>query len=157
MTRIQFFAPGIPKAQPRPRAFARKMGNTFVARVYDAGTAENFKSQIALAGRPHIPLVPLQGPLSVTFHFFFPRLKAHFRSNGALKPDAPYWHTSKPDTENVIKAALDAMTILRFWSDDKQACKVEATKTYSDRPGVEIIVEPLSEAVEQAEQKRLAV
>lgn len=45
---ITFFIHGDPKPQPRPRAFARRMGAKFVARVYDAGTAEGWKSQIAM-------------------------------------------------------------------------------------------------------------
>ena len=40
MAPIEFFVEGDPKPQPRPRAFARKIGNKFMARVYDAGTAE---------------------------------------------------------------------------------------------------------------------
>lgn len=51
---ITFFAQGLPKGQPRPRAFAMKIGNKFQARVFDSGTAENWKSRIAEAARPHL-------------------------------------------------------------------------------------------------------
>ena len=45
---------GEPKGQPRPRAFAKPIGGgKFSARVYDAGTAEGWKSQIAQAFRQH--------------------------------------------------------------------------------------------------------
>src|SRR4029077_12784124 len=53
MSRIfRFVVIGDPKGQPRPRAFAKKIGiNTYVARVYDAASAEAWKSAIALSAR----------------------------------------------------------------------------------------------------------
>jgi len=47
MSQIHFFVSGDPKAQPRIRAFAIN-GH---ARVYDPGTAEGWKSLIAVAAR----------------------------------------------------------------------------------------------------------
>ena len=52
---ISFSVDGEPKAQPRPKAFARNFGNKWQARVYDPGTAEGWKSLIAIAVKPHLP------------------------------------------------------------------------------------------------------
>ena len=57
MTPILFFVRGEPKGQPRPRSFAlrgkggkpilSKTGQPII-RVYESGTAEEWKSQVAL-------------------------------------------------------------------------------------------------------------
>jgi len=70
---MRFRVLGIPKAQPRARAFARKMGGKFVARLYDAGTAEAWKSMVVTCGNDVRPLVPLDGPLRVDITFLMPR------------------------------------------------------------------------------------
>src|SRR5437870_8017163 len=71
---ICFFASGIPKGQPRPRAFAFK-GHV---RIYSPAQAESWKSQIALAAKEFIPQSPLTGPLRCDLTFYFPRPKSHF-------------------------------------------------------------------------------
>jgi Holliday junction resolvase RusA-like endonuclease len=132
MTSISFFVAGIPKAQPRPRAFARMLpGGKAIARVYEAGTAEGWKSAIAIAAKPFIPATPLEGPIQVNISFYFPRPKAHFRKNGELKPESPAWHTGRPDRDNLDKAVLDALTTLGIWKDDGQVCAGMPLKLYA--------------------------
>lgn len=129
---------GTPKPQPRPRAFVRH-GH---ARVYDAGTAEGWKGAIALALRPHLPAVPWSGPVAVWLAFRLQRPKAHSTRRG-IRADAPQWHTSKPDTDNLAKAVLDCLTQLRVWQDDGQVARITIEKTYSESPGCGIRVQPL--------------
>jgi Holliday junction resolvase RusA-like endonuclease len=133
---IEFFVPGIPKGQPRPRAFAFH-GR---ARVYDPGTAEAWKSEIAVAARPHIPAEPWQGPLYVNLTFHMPRPKSHFNKAG-MKPGAPLYFTSKPDADNLAKAVMDALTTLRFWGDDAQVVKLHVQKYYvGDAVGADVVI-----------------
>jgi len=137
---IVFEVEGIPKGQPRPRAFARN-GK---ARVYDPGTAEAWKAAIALAAKPHKPATPLEGPVYVKIANRMPRPKAHFgtgKKANTLKGTAPFHHVSKPDLDNLAKAALDALTELGFWRDDAQICGLIATKIYDDRVGATIRIE----------------
>lgn len=119
--------PGVPKGQPRPRAFAR---NGHV-RVYDPGTAEAWKGQIAasLAGytQRQIP-----GPVTLDLDFEMPRPKSHRRRDGSLKPDAPIWCTSKPDIDNAVKAVLDALTQIGLWHDDTQVVMLAVTMRYGN-------------------------
>jgi len=125
---ISFFVPGIPKAQPRPRAFARKILGKWTARVYEAGSAEEWKSAIALAARAHLPK-PLAGA-EITITFWMPRPKSHFGKNG-LKQNARSWPTTKPDLDNLVKAVIDTLTKLGFWRDDSCVCAVHAIKLYA--------------------------
>lgn len=123
-------AKGVPKGQPRPRAFVR--GGR--AAVYDPGTAEGWKGEIARA------CADLEGrcliaPLSVMLVFRMPRPKSHFRSNGELKDSAPFAiHDGKPDLDNLEKAVLDALTGIRAWRDDSQVCEMRSSRYY-EHPG----------------------
>lgn len=141
MSAIIFRVYGEPRGQPRPRAFARKMGGKFVARVFESGTAEGWKSLIAAEAAAHVPDSPiLRGPVRVDAFFIFPRPKSHYRTGkraDELRADAPTWHTAKPDRDNLDKALLDALTQLGgFWSDDCQVCAGEIQKFYAGRPGL---------------------
>jgi Holliday junction resolvase RusA-like endonuclease len=145
---ITFRVYGEPKGQPRPRAFARKMGDKFVARVFESGTAEGWKSLIASEAAAHVPDAPILGPVRVDAFFMFPRPRAHFRTGkhaDQLRPDAPTWHIGKPDRDNLDKALLDALTQLGgFWRDDCQVCAGEIQKFYATRPGVLVKIVPVS-------------
>jgi Holliday junction resolvase RusA-like endonuclease len=152
MNTITFQVTGEPKAQPRPRAFAMKMGDgKYSARVFDAGTAEGWKSQIAIAAKPHQPEQPLLGPVLVNATFVFARPNLHYRSNNPAKPlrdDAPHWHTKKPDRDNLDKALLDALTQLGgFWRDDTQVCAGEIRKVFGSSPGALVEIKALDAVV----------
>ena len=135
---IRFTVDGIPKGQPRPRAFAFN-GK---ARVYDAGTAEGWKSLVALSAKPHLPTQPIEGPILLDIEFFMPRPKSHFRKAG-LKPDAPQFHTGKPDADNLVKAVMDVLTQLGVWRDDAQVGTLRVRKGFADRPGCAVMIAEL--------------
>ena len=140
MTTVQMFTvSGIPKAQPRPRAFARKMGNgKYAARIYDAGTAEAWKGSIAAVASQHKPPALLAGPIKVELQFRMPRPKSHHISSQwdrPLKLKAPDKPTGKPDCDNLAKAVLDCLTqIGSFWHDDSQVCDLRIQKVYASEP-----------------------
>lgn len=125
---------GTPKGQPRPRAFAR--GGR--AAVYDPGTAEGWKSCVAVAAK-ELEGRLLHVPLSVSLTFFMPRPKSHFKTSGQLRDRSPrFIHDSKPDADNLAKAVLDALTGIRVWIDDDQVCELVVRKywesDHNDKP-----------------------
>jgi crossover junction endodeoxyribonuclease RusA len=135
---VIIFVIGEPKGQPRPRAFVNKA--TGRASVYDAGTAEHWKSQIAEAARSHLPSEPFDCPIGLTVDFHMPRPKRLMRKKD---PDDPIRHTAKPDLDNLTKAVMDALTAIGMWRDDSQVCHVLASKWYAAkdrRPGATITV-----------------
>jgi Holliday junction resolvase RusA-like endonuclease len=144
-TSISIFVLGDPKGQPRPRAFAIH-GR---ARVYDPGTAEGWKSQIAVALRPGVPTVPFNGPLLVRLVFVFRRPQSHLRKNGDLSRNAPRTHLGRPDADNCAKAVLDACTTLRIWRDDAQIVDLHVAKCYAEPgepSGAHVTIEVLDQA-----------
>jgi Holliday junction resolvase RusA-like endonuclease len=147
---ITFVVAGVPKGQPRPRAFARRVaGGKFVARVFDSGTAEGWKSCVAQAAKPVAPAAPIDGPVRVRMTFTFPRPKGHYVGGNParpLKPGAPKYHTGKPDNDNLQKAVLDALTQLGgFWHDDSQVAAVRSFKCYAATPGATIEIGAIEE------------
>ena len=146
---ITFLVNGEPKGQPRPRAFARRMGDKFVARVFDAGTAENWKGAVAFVARNHAPEALLDGPVTMELWFHFARPKAHFRAGDpdkGLRPNAPHYHTGKPDADNLAKAVLDALTKMGiFWRDDSQVARLLVRKSYANAPGCTVSISKLLE------------
>ena len=130
---------GTPKPQPRPRAFAR--GGR--ARVYDPGTAEGWKSAIAMEMREHAGNA-IDRPLRVTMCFYMPRPKSHFRTgkySHLLKEGAPAEHTSKPDCDNLAKGTMDALTGIQVWRDDSQVVSLSVSKVWAQtEPGMSLAI-----------------
>jgi len=133
MSTLSFFVRGEPKGQPRPRAFARKMGSIHVARFYDSDVADAWKRAVYLGIVEAANKAGWQvttGPVSVTLRFAMPRPKSHFGARG-LKPSAPQDHAGKPDVDNLAKLLLDRITRSeRIWRDDSQVVSLIVHKFY---------------------------
>jgi len=142
MPLLSFRAHGIPKGQPRPRAFAFN-GK---ARMYDPGTAEGWKSCVAAAVKEQDWNNTIPDPVRLSVVFLFPRPG---RLNKKSSPAERIPHVSKPDADNCLKSVMDCMTQLGMWIDDAQVCGVEVEKWYvsrDEKPGAEIRIDVLSEA-----------
>lgn len=123
---------GLPKGQPRARAFVR--GGK--AAVYDPGTAEGWKSAVATAFKD-LEGRAMHQPLEVMMTFYMPRPKSHYRTNGKLKESAPHFiYDKKPDFDNLEKAVADALTAIRVWIDDCQVVDSITLKRW-EIPGIE--------------------
>ena len=126
--KIDFFIAGIPKAQPRVKAFVRG-GH---AGVYTPDSAESWKQAVRQEAVANAPESLMTGPIRVELDFFMPRPKAHLDRHGVPKAKSPVWHCKKPDLDNLIKAVTDAITdTQRVWLDDSQIYEITATKTYA--------------------------
>lgn len=103
-------------------------------------TAQQRKVAIDREGRPHFyaperlkaarniylndvwkyrPEAPLEGPLKLTVSF-------NFSTDDKKKWGKP--KTTRPDTDNMIKALKDVLTAAGFWKDDSQVCHETVSK-----------------------------
>ena len=134
MSTLAFTVTGEPKGQPRPRAFARKMGAIHVARFYDGDVADEWKRavQIVVLDASIVHKWPLTlGPVAISMCFSLPRPKSHFGAKG-LKPSAPVHHSGKPDADNLAKLVMDQITKSeRVWRDDSQVVSLRVEKFWA--------------------------
>jgi len=134
MSTLAFTITGEPKGQPRPRAFARKMGAVHVARFYDSDVADAWKQAVQIAllematqTRWELTL----GPVVVELRFAMPRPKSHFGTKW-LRPSASKAHVNKPDADNLAKLVLDQITRSGcVWRDDSQVVSLTVDKFWA--------------------------
>lgn len=129
---------GMPKAQPRPRAFAKAITGPdgaakFKARVFEAGTAEAWKGDVIRCAEPFKPSVPLDGVLQVDIDLFLPRPGKLMSSKF---PDGVLFAPVKPDRDNADKAILDALKIDGWFRDDCIVCLGAVRKFYHSKSGI---------------------
>lgn len=157
---ITFHVQGTPKGQPRARAFAQRFGNKYSARMYDPGTADEWKRDVHLGLRTALRTFgdqPSLGAFSVELNFLLPRPKSHYGKLG-VKKSAPDDHCSKPDIDNLAKLVLDVITKDgRVWRDDSQVMCLLLTKSYAlcfQQPGVKIRIQSRDETLAKGNKLR---
>jgi Holliday junction resolvase RusA-like endonuclease len=132
MSALTFRAYGVPKGQPRVKAYVRGRH----AGVYTPDAANGWKMEVRDAAMRAIQKdsTTITGPVGVALVFLMPRPKSHLRKDGTLKPSAPQHHTQKPDVDNLAKAVLDVLTDLRFWGDDAQVHYLMIAREWVENP-----------------------
>jgi Holliday junction resolvase RusA-like endonuclease len=137
---ITFEIPGNPQALKRHRSY--RMGEGL--RMVDPSAQD--KDNFLLVSMSHKPPTPFNEALHVGCTFVFPRPKGHYgtgKNAKLLKPSAPYFHTGKPDGDNLFKFIGDALEGI-FWLNDSCIVKPEALKVYANdgRPRTIITIQP---------------
>ena len=127
---IIFSAPLKPIPFVRPEQVGRKRFNN--ARYSEFKAALGLFAKIAMRGRE-----PFTAAIRLTAEFYKPRPKKskHHCGNFAVVP-------SFGDTDNFLKAAMDALTGICYL-DDRQVVEVIGRKFFG-KPHIEIIVEELN-------------
>ena len=149
---MTFFIHGDPKGQPRPRAFARKMGAKYVARVYDSDVADDWKRAVDAAilksCREKQFTTDDKTPFEVVMTFWMRRPKSHFNAQGLIKLTSPIRHAQKPDVDNLVKLVLDRITRSKLiWRDDSQVAYLTVAKYWADKDenvGCNLTLQPLT-------------
>jgi Holliday junction resolvase RusA-like endonuclease len=133
-TVYDFFATGLPKAQPRPRAVVNK--STGKIHAYNPDTAKEWKQICeAMFLRYRKPII--KEPVFFHVVFFMPMPQLMLKTcEGRCLP-----HTVKPDIDNLQKVVMDAATDAGIWKDDSLVYASYAEKWYSPRiMGARIVV-----------------
>jgi Holliday junction resolvase RusA-like endonuclease len=141
MNEINFFIPlrKIPSITAQEqRTGTKKDGSTY---RYDPQELKAAKALFRDHLAQHAPPEPFTGPVFLAVTWFYPSGTQH--KGGEFK-------TTKPDTDNLLKAFKDAMTKTGFWKDDAQVCRELNTKIYSDGyTGIAVTVEQLPQTLQE--------
>jgi Holliday junction resolvase RusA-like endonuclease len=129
---IEFWVPGKPVAQSRPR-FARR-GN-FV-QMYDAAPAKDYKSWVKFCALDYmdnfkLSMIPRDVPLVMMLSVQVERPKAKKKALHVV---------TKPDCDNFAKGIMDALESIMYTAD-QQIVRLVVSKHYSDRPGVKVTIQ----------------
>lgn len=126
------------EAKPQKRHRHTKVGK-FI-RTYDP-SAEDKETFAGILQR-EAPLTPINAPIFLQLTFYMRRPKSHYGTGSKsemLKDNAPEWHTSKPDGDNLTKFVQDSLNKI-YYRDDSLVCWIEVKKIYSERPRTEIAI-----------------
>lgn len=126
---MNFYIDGLPVAQPRAKATIRGKH----AGVYTPKTADAWKACVILAYRRHAGEKIAEGAIRLRLTFDMPRPKSHFgtgKKAAELKPNAPRWHAQKPDSDNLGKSVMDALSAAGAWTDDAQVAELIISKRW---------------------------
>lgn len=142
MKSIKAFVPGLPIAQPRQRH--TKGGRNYTPSQHPV---QVFKAAVAYAVRQEYQGELWAGPIAMEVSIWFPRPKNKLWKKKRM---LPYWHTAKPDADNVLKAIKDALKLV-LWLDDAQVCDIHVVKSVCgadigpSSPGVWLTITRLQE------------
>ncbi len=139
---IRFFVPG--HAAPGGSKTCMILPNG--RKIYkDAGKNNaEWKADCKVYARQAYKGPPLTGALKCTAVFVMQRPKSHYgtgKNVNVLKPNAPKYHTSRPDSTKLFRSTEDALTGI-IWADDGQVMQ-SVEKIYGDEPGVHLLIEVL--------------
>lgn len=135
---------GIPAAQGTARAFVAGGKARLATDSNRPGSPTNaWRQSVAAEARIQYGDAPAsRGPIRVVAELSWPRPLAHYRAakpERGLRPDAPTWKTSKPDSDKCARALLDALMGIAY-ADDAQVVDLVIRKTWSDTPGAVIAI-----------------
>ena len=136
---MHFIIEGKPKALKRHR-------HTRKGFTYDPSKKD--KKDLLLQVMEYAPKQPITAPIRIILIFYMQRPKHHFRSGKykhLLKKEVPFFHSSTPDLDNIVKLVADALNGV-FYKDDSQIAQLKAEKIYcnpSEKPKTEIHIEQL--------------
>lgn len=122
---------GKPIAKKRPR---------FVRRGKFVGTynpQETEEGRWILEAKSQIARKVEEGPVILACEFVMPIPRSLQKRDVALAEAGKYYHTKKPDLDNLVKFVKDCLNGLA-WRDDSQVVKITASKFYGKEPETRI-------------------
>lgn len=141
---------GDPVAKGRPRV--TKTGHAYTpAQTRRWEQYARLMAQQQMAGQ-----APIAGPVEVCVRAVFPVPASWPAWKRQMALAGAVGHTTKPDGDNLFKAAVDALNGIVF-VDDSQIIWHSAAKLYGDKPRVEIIIAEVGAIPAQATKRPDAI
>jgi Holliday junction resolvase RusA-like endonuclease len=159
---IKFFVPGIAKPAGSKVSFNHARTGKIITMDSSGKAGTSWRSDVksyACDAMNKDGILPFQGSISVWVTFYKLRPKNHFNSKGILKPTAPKFPTTVPDSTKLWRGAEDALKTIA-WRDDSQVVDTHIFKRYrarlTDVPGMRIIIkETKSDTIRIAIKKEM--
>lgn len=144
--RITFNVEGDPVPQGSTRSFAK---NGRVITTSDpTGRLERWRGDVRSAAKLVLPagFEPIRGVVRLSAEFRIRRPQSHFlpansrRPVPVLRPDAPMWCQRGPDTDKLVRAVMDALTLVVYVDDEQVVMLGRIARLWSTLPGALIDV-----------------
>jgi len=137
MAQLVIDVEGIPAPQGSKRAFNHRHTGRVVMIESAGDRLKAWRQAVTLKARNVAAMRSWEPPAAVTtsVQFYLPRPKSHYRTGryaGQLKPSAPLFHTTKPDSDKLLRAINDALTDAGVIRDDATITNINVQKTYAD-------------------------
>ena len=144
---IKFKYRGEPVGKGRPRVTARRgkgKDSAIFAHAYTPKKTKEFEEAIRfefMAGNcERLPVYDKGVPLQAKMTFAFGVPKSYSKKKRVACLNGEIAHTHKPDTDNIVKSVLDALSEA---FDDSQVIRIYAEKIYAEEPYVEVEIDEL--------------
>ncbi len=139
MTRVRFTVPGQPQGKGRPKvvkiAGFTRMATPAKTVAYEGLIAH--EAAQALAGRQ-----PFEGPMACIVHIDCQVPASWSKRKQAQALAGEVFPTTKPDSDNVVKAIFDGCNAV-LWRDDVQVIDLVVRKRYCATPRVRVEAWPV--------------
>jgi len=112
-------------AAPRPRV--TRFGVTYYPKKYN-----DFRNSIINSiNNIDKPLKLINAPINIDIKFEFKIPKSYTTNKRKELESIGFYHTNKPDIDNIIKSYLDILVSSNILSDDSIVSKISAVKKYN--------------------------
>ncbi|HBF7766709.1 TPA: RusA family crossover junction endodeoxyribonuclease [Clostridioides difficile] len=133
--KVNFTIDGEPVGKERPRM------NTYAKRTYTPNKTKNYEDYIKYLYQSKVKYY-FKGYIKMTLRCYYSIAKSNSKKVKEQKRNNVLRPSKKPDIDNVVKIIADALNEIAY-KDDTQIVEVVASKYYSDRPRVEVILEDI--------------
>ena len=138
---VIFEVPGQPRGKERPRW--TMVSNTSI--VYTPRNTRDYEETIRTYYKiNNFKAFKKDDALEISAIAYYQIPKNTKKSHKLLMLKGEILPTKKPDIDNIIKVVLDALNGVAYF-DDKQVCKVNFIKMYSEEPRLKILIRNMGE------------
>ncbi|HBF2503723.1 TPA: RusA family crossover junction endodeoxyribonuclease [Clostridioides difficile] len=133
--RINFTIDGEPVGKERPRF------NLATKRTYTPNKTKSYEELIKWLYQSKVKHY-FEGYIKMTLRCYYSIAKSNSKKVKEQKRNNVLRPSKKPDIDNVVKIIADSLNEIAY-KDDTQIVEVVASKYYSDRPRVEVMLEDI--------------
>ena len=127
-----------------PTATAQQKGERVINGYVHHYKKKNVAAAEAILRDALLPYVPAEPIADVGIRLWVSWLFPYPKSAKKHKPGYDRYKITRPDTDNLNKMLKDVMTDMGFWKDDALICIEYISKSYSDEPGIVIMVDKVN-------------